>query len=58
MQDRNRDTNVEDAQIVMKGNGDGIKWEIGIDIYAVLILCIKPITNEKWLYSTGNSTQW
>ena len=31
-------------------------WEIGIDIYTLLILYIKQVTNEKILYSTGNST--
>ena len=25
-----------------------MNWEIGIDIYTVLILCIKQITNETW----------
>ena len=35
----------------------GMNWEIGIDIYTLLILCIKQITNENLLYSTGNSTQ-
>ena len=39
-----------------KGWGDGMNWEIGIDIYTLLILCIKYITNENLLYSTGNST--
>ena len=38
-------------------SGDGINWEIGIDIYTLLILCIKQITNESLFYSTGNSTQ-
>ena len=38
-------------------SGYGINWEIGIDIYTLLILCIKQITNEKLFYSTGNSTQ-
>ena len=28
-------------------------WEIGTDIYT--LLCIKEITNENRLYSTGNS---
>ena len=32
-----------------------MNWEIGMDIYT--LLCIKQITNEKLLYSTGNSTQ-
>ena len=30
---------------------------IGIAIYTLLILCIKQITNEDLLYSTGNSIQ-
>ena len=34
-----------------------MNWEIGTDIYTLLILCIKQITNENLLYSTGNSTQ-
>ena len=34
---------------------DGMNWEIRIDIYT--LLCIKQITNENLLYSTGNSTQ-
>ena len=33
----------------------GMNREIGIDIYT--LLCIKQITNENLLYSTGNSTQ-
>ena len=31
-----------------------MNWEIGIDIYT--LICIKQITNENLLYSTGNST--
>ena len=31
-----------------------MNWEIGTDIYT---LCIKQISNENPLYSTGNSTQ-
>ena len=34
-----------------------MNWEIGTDIYAVLILHIKQVSNEKWLYSRGNVTQ-
>ena len=34
---------------------DGMNWDIGIDIYA--LLCIQQTTNENLLYSTGNSTQ-
>ena len=30
-----------------------MNWEIGIDIYT--LLCIKQITSEDLLYSTGNS---
>ena len=36
----------------------GMNWEIGIDIYTILILCITWITDENLLYSTGNSTQF
>ena len=32
-----------------------MNWEIEIDIYTVLMLCIKQTTNENLLYSTGNS---
>ena len=39
------------------GRGGGMNWEIGIDIYTLLILCIKCITNENLLYSTGSVTQ-
>ena len=28
----------------------GMTWEIGIDIYTLLMLCIKQITNENLLY--------
>ena len=38
--------------------GVGMNWEIGIDIYTLLILYIKQITNKDLLYSTGNSTQY
>ena len=37
------------------GRGGGMDWEIGIDMYT--LLCIKQITNENRLYSTGNSTR-
>ena len=32
-----------------------MNWEIGIDVYT--LLCVKQMTNENLLYSTGNSTQ-
>ena len=35
----------------------GMNWEIGTDIYTILMLYIKQITNENLLYSTRNSTQ-
>ena len=35
--------------------GGGMNWEMRIDIYT--LLCIKQITNENLLYSTGNSPQ-
>ena len=31
--------------------------EVDIDIYTLLLLCIKQITDENLLYSTGNSYQ-
>ena len=33
----------------VRGEGAGINWEIGIDIYTLLLLCIKSITNENLL---------
>ena len=32
-------------------------WETGVDIYTLLILCIKSTASEDLLYSTGHSTQ-
>ena len=53
MQSRYRDIDTENKLMDTKeGRGDGIDWEIGIDIYAVL--CIKQITNEDHCYSTRN----
>ena len=37
------------------GSGGRMCWEIGIDIYT--LLCIKQVTNDNLLYSTGNSIQ-
>ena len=34
--------------------GSGKNWEIGMDIYTLLILFIKYITNENLLCSTGD----
>ena len=33
--------------------GCGINWEIGIDLYILLILYVKKATNENLLYSSG-----
>ena len=35
----------------------GMNWEIGIDIYILLILYIKQISNENLLYSSEKPTQ-
>ena len=39
------------------GEGGRMNWEIEIDIYALLIFCIKWMTNENLLLSSGNPTQ-
>ena len=42
MQSRNRDTDVENKGMDTKGEGGGgMNWEMGIDIYTLLILRIK-----------------
>ena len=42
LQSKNRDTDVENNYMDTKGEGDGGRnWEIGIDTYTLLILCIK-----------------
>ena len=42
LQSRNRDTGVENKHMYIKGKGrGGVNWEIGIGIYAVLVLCVK-----------------
>ena len=33
--------------------GSGMNWEVEIDIYTLLILCIKYITNENLLYAAA-----
>ena len=30
-----------------------MNWEIGIDMYTLLILCIKQVTNKNLLYRQG-----
>ena len=54
LQSRNRDT---DIQTSSGGRASGMNQEIGIDIYTLLILCVKQIISENLLRSTGNSTQ-
>ena len=34
-----------------------MNWETGVDIYTLLILCIKSTMSKDLLNSTGNSTQ-
>ena len=42
----------------IKGKSCGVKnWEMFIDIYTLLILCLRYTTNENLLYSSGNSTE-
>ena len=42
MPNRNRDTDIENKHMDIKGEaGGGMNWETGIDIYRLLILCIK-----------------
>ena len=42
LQSRNRDTDVENKNMDTKGEeGGGMNWEIEMDVYALLILCIK-----------------
>ena len=58
MQSRNRDIDIEKKYTDKRENRDGRKWETGIDIYTLLILYTEQVTNEKLLYSTGNSVLW
>ena len=39
-----------------EGQGQGINWEFGNDMYPLLY--IKQITNKELLYSTGNFAQY
>lgn len=42
-----------------RGEGvGGTTWELGTDMYMLLILWIKWIINEKLVYSSGNPTHW
>ena len=57
LQDRNRDTDVENKLMDTKGGkwwglGGVMNWEIGIDMYT--LICIKWITNKNQLYKKIN----
>ena len=41
--------------ILIKGGRQGRNWEVVVDTYTSFILCIKYITNENILYSSGNA---
>ena len=41
-----------------KGGENAWIWEIGIDTYTLLILCIKQITRKNLLFNTENSLVW
>ena len=41
LQSRNRDTDIENKCMDTEGEWDGRSWEVGIDTYTLLILCIK-----------------
>ena len=50
------ETHVENKYMDTKSGRKGrMNWEIGINIYT--LICIKYITDENLIYSTGNSTQ-
>ena len=43
--------------MVTRGEGgEGLNWEIGMDIHPLLY--VKQITSKNLLYSTGKSTQY
>ena len=43
-----------DIMDINRERGSGRNWEIVIDIYTVLILCMKQISNENQLHGSGN----
>ena len=58
LQSKNRNTDIENKCMDPgEERRDGISWEIDIDIYILLILCINWITNGNLLYFTGSSLQ-
>ena len=56
LQSINRSMDKENKYKDTKGeSGGGKNWEVEIDTYTLLILCIKQISNENILYSTMDS---
>ena len=57
LQNRNRFTDLENKLMVTsrKGQAEEIDWELGTDIYALLL---KQITNKELLYSIENSAKY
>ena len=57
LQNRNRNIDVENKFMVIRGKGGGgMIWGFGIDIYTLVYM--KEITNKDLLYSTENATQY
>ena len=55
LQSKNRDMDLGNKGVDTEGEGgDGMLWEVGTDIHALLILGIKQVTNEHLLQSTGS----
>ena len=54
------DTGVENECMDTKGKRRGLNWELGIDIYTLLILHMKELANENLLNRLGTllSTLW
>ena len=57
LQNRNRFTDLENKLMVTsrERQAEGIDWELGTDIYALLL---KHIINKELLYSIGNSAKY
>ena len=54
---RERDTDVENKCIHTKEEGmDRRRWEVVMDLYTLLMLCVKQTTERNTLSSPGNFT--
>jgi len=54
LQSGNKDTDIENNCMDTGGEREGgMNWEIGTDIYMLLILYVKWITNENVLIAQG-----